>query len=80
MKHKNIIEENIFNTIAKTLALTALKSYFPKAMKQVNEDPEVVSAMENMLYYTEKVNKLLPEFCKRRPESSLCKKGATKTK
>lgn len=71
---KEIIIENIFVTLAKSLALFQLKKQLPKAMKQVEEDPETVSALESLQYYADRVNKLLPEFCKRNPQSNLCKK------
>ena len=71
---KDIITENIFLTLAKSLALFQLKKQLPKAMKEVEEDPETVSAMQNLQYYAERVDRLLPEFCKRNPNSNLCKK------
>lgn len=71
---KEIIMENIFVTLAKSLALFQLKKQLPKAMKEVEEDPETVTAMQNLQYYAERVDRLLPDFCKRNPNSNLCKK------
>lgn len=74
------MKENIFATLGKNLALNKLKKELPKAMKQAGRDPDVAAAVSGMIFYSAEVKKLLPYFCKRRPESSMCKdyKGVLK--
>lgn len=67
------LQENIFQKIANALVLNTLKKELPKAMKEVQEDPRLVTSMQNLEYYTKQLADVLPDFCKRRPESALCK-------
>lgn len=71
---------NIFATIGKNLALAKLQKELPKAMKQAENDPDMAAAVSGMMFYSKEVAKLLPYYCKRRPESAMCKdyKGTLK--
>jgi len=75
MKRIETLQENIFTQIAKWLALSQLKRELPKAMKQVEEDPITASTLQNLQYHADKLQKLLPDFCKRNPHSNLCNKS-----
>lgn len=77
MKIIEKLQENIFQKIANTLVLNKLKKELPKAMKEVQEDPRLVTSMQNLEYYTKQLADVLPDFCKRRPDSILCKDNKT---
>ena len=42
-------------------------------MKKVEEDPRLITSLQNLEYYTKQLADVLPDFCKRRPDSALCK-------
>jgi hypothetical protein len=71
------LQENIFQKIANALVLNTLKKELPKAMKKVEDDPLLVSSLQNLEYHTEKLAEVLPDYCKRRPDSILCKDNKT---
>ena len=74
------MKENLFSMLGKNLALNKLRKELPKAMQQADNDPDMAAAVSGMMYYSKELTKLLPYYCKRRPESSMCKdyKGTLK--
>jgi len=68
-----IINMSLFSTLGKLLVYSKLKGDIKK-MNQV--EPEMASLMIGYQYYTKELEKLLPEFCKRKPNSILCKTRA----
>lgn len=61
---------SLFSTLGKLLVYSKIKGDIKK-MNQV--EPEMASLMIGYQYYTKELEKLLPEFCKKRPNSVLCK-------
>ena len=75
------MKDDLFSSIAKLLALGQLKKELPKAMDKVSEDPLLSTAMQQLQVYSKEVERLLPEFCKRNPNSVMCKdKDSAKNK
>ena len=72
--------ENIFSQIAKLLALPTIKKNIDKAGKMMEEDPELQSIIYNIKWNTQVLNDKLPSFCKRHPDSELCKDTKKKDK
>jgi hypothetical protein len=72
--------ENIFVTIAKQLAQRLIKKDLTERFKKLEEDPQIQASQKAMKYYQEELDKLLPEFCKRRPNSPMCKEYFEKNK
>lgn len=54
-KKYQILKENIFDQIAKMIALSQLKREIPKAIKLIEEDPITVSTLENLQYHAQKI-------------------------
>ena len=79
MKTIKIIQENIFQKIATALALAKIKKELPKAMKEVENDPRLTTSLQNFEYHANELAKVLPDYCKRRPDSQLCKDNAAIT-
>lgn len=67
------IHENIFAEIGKLLSLSKIQKDLDKAKDMVEEDPDLQETMETLKYHYAKLEKTLPEFCKRYPNSPACK-------
>jgi antitoxin component YwqK of YwqJK toxin-antitoxin module len=67
------LRENIFTEIGKLLSLSTIKKDLDKARDLVEEDPDLQETMETLKYHYAKLEKSLPEFCKRYPDSPACK-------
>jgi hypothetical protein len=74
------IEENIFTEIGKLLVLPTVLKNLKKAEQMLEDDVELQSYIESARYHLDIVNKKLPDFCKRHPESNLCKDTGKKDK
>ncbi len=64
---------NFFTRIAQLIAFSKLNGALKDAEEMLSEDPQIVSAAQSMAYHANQLQKLLPDFCKRHPESELCK-------
>lgn len=73
MDKNKVIRENIFATIAKLLALGQIKRDAPRVLNHLDGDAELQTAVQNFQHYSNQLNKLLPEYCKKRPNSAFCK-------
>lgn len=67
------LQENVFTTIAKALALPLLKSNMNKLKKQFDDDPSLQSTIASIEYHTNELERQLKNFCKMYPESKRCK-------
>jgi hypothetical protein len=67
--------ENIFVQIAKLLAMPKVIANMKKAEKIINDDPEMQMYLNSAQYHMKKFKEKLPDFCKRNPDSHLCKKS-----
>ena len=74
------IQENIFATIGKTIALALIKREVPSIMKKLDEDPMIVANLDALRYHADKLSELLPDFCKNHPDSNLCNDKKSKGK
>jgi hypothetical protein len=61
--------ENIFVQIAKLIA----RSDIARAEKLLKDDPEMVSLAQSIQMHQDRLKSMLPDFCKRNPQSNLCK-------
>lgn len=67
------LNEGVFDTIAKMLALPTIQRELNKARTMVNDDPDLVETFNDLKIGYEKLKEKLPGFCKRNPESPMCK-------
>jgi hypothetical protein len=74
------LQENLFTTIAKILALNALKRNLGTADKLAKGDQELQTSIESLKYHTQRLEKLLSDVCKRDPTNWRCKEYAKKRK
>lgn len=70
---KHLLQENIFAEIGKLLSLSRIQKDLDKAKDLVEDDPDLQETMETLKYHYSKLEKTLPEFCKRYPNSPACK-------
>lgn len=73
MKQKHPLQENLFTTIGKILALTQLKRNLGKAEKMTKGDTEIQTTLQSMEYHAQRLEKLLKSICQRNPLDSRCK-------
>lgn len=73
MKKRNIVQENIFATIAKMFAALQIEKKIGDAMEKLPKDKDVIAAMDQMKTSTENTIKLLKDYCKRHPNDPKCK-------
>lgn len=64
---------NIFTELAKTFASLGLNKILKQIEREMKEDPSIIATVDSIRYHNNVLEKLLPDFCKRHPESSLCK-------
>lgn len=69
----DIITENLFTTIAKMLALSALKTNMNKLNKKFEKDPDLQATIKSMEYHTDELERKIKLHCKRWPDSPHCK-------
>ena len=62
--------ENIFVQIAKLIA----SSDIARAEKLLKDDPEMTDLTQSIQMHQDRLKSMLPDFCKRHPESNLCRK------
>lgn len=72
-KRKDIINENLFTTIAKMLALPALKANMSRLDKKFKSDPDLQSTIKSIEFHTDELERKLKLHCKRWPDSPHCK-------
>jgi hypothetical protein len=72
-KNSQKIQENIFTEIGKLLSLSTIKTNLAAAKNLVNDDPDLQDTIDTLQYHYAKLQKTLPEFCKRYPDSPACK-------
>lgn len=72
MNRQNL-HENLFQTIANTIALFQLKRQLPKAMIEAGDDPDLQQTLTALKFHTEELERRLKNHCKRHPESKQCK-------
>lgn len=73
-----MINENVFDQIAKLLALPTIKRQLKKAEHLIDEDPDLASTMVSLEYHYNVLNDKLDGYCKRNPNSNLCKEKRKK--
>ena len=79
MDRLQMLRENIFTQIAKLLALSQLKKEIPKAIKELEGNPEVQASLESLKYHVQEADDLLTYLCKKYPDNPKCKqKGKSK--
>lgn len=67
------LQENIFTQIAKLLAIGQLKKELPKAIKELENNPEVQASLESLKYHADKLDQLLKRRCNDYPDDPKCK-------
>lgn len=65
--------ETFFVQIAKLLALPSVMSNLKRAEKIMDNDPELQSYIDTAQFHLKQVKDRLPDYCKRHPNSQLCK-------
>jgi hypothetical protein len=60
---------NFFTEVAKFLVTATLKAKF----KKMDETPDAIKLREEYIQSRNNLNKTLPDFCKRNPDSPLCR-------
>ena len=65
--------EGLFSEIGKLLALPKIQKDLAKAKDMLEEDPDLQETMETLQYHYAKLQKTLPEFCKKYPDSKACR-------
>ena len=73
MNKPSLLQENIFLTIAKMLAIGQIKKNIGKAMKDLDDAPKIKKSLESMEYWAGQVETELKNFCKSYPDSERCK-------
>lgn len=73
MKTKYPLQENLFTTIAKILALKQLKRNLGSAEKMTKGDAEIQATLQSMQYHATRLEKLLKSICERDPTDFRCK-------
>ena len=74
------VTEDFFTKIATMLALPTIRKNIKKAEELLEDDVELQSAISNIKYNVGILDKQLPNFCKRHPESEICKEYKKKVK
>lgn len=74
------ITESFFEKIATLLAMPTIKKNIEKVSEMLEDDVELSAAIENIQYNVKLLDKQLPNFCKRHPESDICKEHKAKVK
>ena len=73
MKEKRPLQENLFTTIGKLLALGQLKRNIGTAEKMTKGDAEIQATLQSMQYHAARLEKLLRSICERDPTDFRCK-------
>jgi hypothetical protein len=68
-----IMQENLFTTIAKLLALNIIKRNIGSAKQLAKGDAEVQTSLESLKFHTQRLEKLLKDLCDRDPTNFRCK-------
>lgn len=66
------LNEGILGSIARMFMQSKLKSKYKKAYKIAKDDPELASALADLEDYHGRLNKILKNLCKRRPDHPKC--------
>ena len=69
----HLIRENLMDQIAKLLALHQIKKELPKAMKELDGDPEIQASLQSIEFHVDNLNRQLKYLCKRNPDHPKCK-------
>lgn len=72
--------EKFLLQIAKLLASSVVKRNLKQAERQINSDPEMVGLINGIQIQTKQLERILPKFCSRHPNHSLCKEHNNKVK
>lgn len=64
--------ENIFTLFAKGLASFIIERKIGKKMDAIAQDPEVITAIEDMRQAQANIDKLEADYCKRHPDDPKC--------
>jgi hypothetical protein len=73
MDKRNIIQENIFTTIAKMFAALQIQKKIGEVMDKLPEDPEIKKAAKRMKEADLFLRTSLHNFCKTNPDDPRCK-------
>lgn len=73
MKKKHPLQENLFTTIGKILALKQLKRNLGPAEKMTKGDTEIQATLQSMSFHAQRLEKLLKSICERDPTNFRCK-------
>lgn len=68
-----VYKENFFAAIAKLLLKPKIQSDLEKAEKMLEDDPELLSTVQNLKKNYQKLQIVLPDYCKKYPDSPACK-------
>ena len=66
-------EENLFTKIAKILAIGKIKRDISKVEELIGDEPSLSQTMESIKFHLDYLEKNLPDFCKKNPNSPACK-------
>jgi hypothetical protein len=76
MKKTSIIQENIFDSIAKMIAAFQIQRKIGAAMSKLPDDPEIIRAAQDLKKSDVEIRTLLANFCKRNPNHPKCKENS----
>ena len=66
------LNEGILSSIAKMFMTNKVKNKYKKVYKIAKDDPELASALADLEDYHGRLNKILKNLCKRRPDHPKC--------
>lgn len=72
-KNSKKLQEGFFAEIGKLLSLSSIQKDLDKAKGMLDDDPDLQETMETLKYHYSKLQKTLPDFCKKYPDSPACK-------
>jgi len=79
MRKNNILQENIFATLAKIWAAFQIERKIGDVIDKIPNDPKLRKAFEDIRTADETIKRELNMFCKRNPNHAKCKdKSETK--
>ena len=77
---KQRLNEGFFDQIAKLLSLGTIQTSLSKTKEMVDCDPELTKTIQDLKDGYDRLKSKLPDFCKRHPQSNLCKDNKGKSK
>ena len=73
------LDEGILKIFLKKIFKPSVDRVLKKMIKDFDEDPEFQSALSDMLKHKDRVDKLERDYCKKYPNSGLCKAKKIRT-